>query len=69
VNKQYIDTYLSEHIQMLAIAALNDRPNDVAAFMRDYLLGIEHKPIQIDYDSVQDLKAIKEEVQSLKIRK
>lgn len=37
--------------------------------MRDYLLGIEHKQIQIEYDSLRDLKFIKEEVQSLKIRK
>ena len=40
VNKKYIDTYLADTIQRLAVAALNERPTDPPAFMRDVLLNI-----------------------------
>ena len=62
LNKKYIDTYLSDVIQRLAIAALNARPNDTSAFMRDHLMGIEHKEVETEYTSIKDLREIKEEV-------
>jgi hypothetical protein len=69
VNKKYIDTYLADTIQRLAVAALNERPTDPPAFMRDVLLNIEHKPAETSYTSIKDLRKIREEVQSLRIRK
>ena len=69
INKKYIDTYLSETIQRLAVAALNERPNDTAAFMRDHLLNIEHKVVENVYTSIKDLRELKQEVASLRIRK
>jgi hypothetical protein len=68
-NKHYIDSYLADTIQKLAIAALNERPNDIAAFMRDHLLGVEHKEIVEEYTSVKDLRDIKVEISKLRIRK
>ena len=68
-NKKYIDTYLADIIQRLAIAALNEQPKDCAAFMRDHLLGIEHTDVVHDYTSIKDLREIKEEISQLKIKK
>lgn len=69
MNKQYIDQFLATIIHKLAVDTLNAKPNVPAAYMRDNLLGIEHKNVEVSYTSISDLKQLREEVANLRLRK